>query len=187
MSSRGWASPSSSRSRPATRARPPPRSSIRRGMTSKLRVAPRLDRPGRGRRDRASRPGCRCCGPSASSGSGCSIEELRRARRCAAGWGPRRSGPGGLNRWIGQVVGVVGPFALATGPSRGSRGGRPRGPSACSRRASRGSTLPRGRSGRGPSGSAAGRSTARARGRPGRRGRSCRVRARWRSMAAWVR
>ena len=40
MSSRGWARPSSSRSRPPTLASPPPRSSIRRGMTSKPSVAP---------------------------------------------------------------------------------------------------------------------------------------------------
>ena len=115
MSSRGWASPSSSRSRPPTRARPPPRSSIRRGMTSKLRVAPdSIARP--------STPGSRFA-PRVSmlwTSSQLQVGDARRgagpARRCAAGWAPRRSGPGGLNRWIGHVVGVVGPLALRPGP-----------------------------------------------------------------------
>ena len=94
---------------------------------------------------------------------------------------------GGIEPLDRQVVGVIGSLALAPGPIED--------------RAAAGvahlllvviqslvaGLFPEEASGRGPSGSAAGRSTGRARGRPGRRGRSCSRTSRWRSMAECVR
>ena len=115
MSSRGWASPSRSRRRPPTRARPPPRSSIRRAMTSKLERRRRSPSPARARPGRGWPPACRCCGPAASGGSG-SRSSSRARTPLRSRFGHLVEVPGGVESLDGDVVDVVGPLPLRPRP-----------------------------------------------------------------------
>ena len=85
------ARPSTRRTRPLTRARPPPRSSRRRVMTSKVRHAPLLDVPAQQGRDRHRPPACRCCAAAGTSTAG-APPAAAPARRCAGGWALHTSG-----------------------------------------------------------------------------------------------
>ncbi len=114
MSSRGCASPSSSRTRPATLASPPPRSSMRRGMTSKLRRGPPGDdRPEHGRLEE------RAQGVDVVDEKPLQIRidlESLCEHAVAQQVGHLVEMTGRIEPLDRQVVGVIASFALAPGP-----------------------------------------------------------------------
>ncbi len=75
----------------------------------------RLDRQARARPGRASRPGCRCCGPAASCRLGYSSRS-RREHAVAQQVGHLVEVAGRIEPLDRHVVGVVGSLALAPGP-----------------------------------------------------------------------
>ena len=185
-SSRGMARPSTRRSRPLTRARPPPRSSMPAGDDLEGQAAPLADVQPEQRRDRRRRPACRCCAASGTCSCGRSASS-RASTPLRSRFGTSIPVADRVQALQRQVVGVVAALAGLLRPADRARRAGCRAPSAAARRASAAASPPRRSAGRAPWGSCAGRPRGRATGAAGRRSRSCSARARNAAIGAWVR